>query len=126
MARTHVETAAGVVDKLKVILSSLFLVAGVVGFYVLVQQGPLVQWGALALGGILAILMFFLSSYGHDFWDYAKSSQNEVKKVVWPERKETVQTTLFVFAFVTILGIFMLLVDKGVGWILYDLILGWN
>jgi preprotein translocase subunit SecE len=46
--------------------------------------------------------------------------------VVWPSRKETLQTTGIVFAFVVIMAIFLFLVDKGLEWMLYDLLLGWK
>ena len=50
----------------------------------------------------------------------------EVKKVVWPSRKETMQTTAAVFAFVVVMAIFLWITDKTLEWVLYDLILGWK
>ena len=50
----------------------------------------------------------------------------EVKKVVWPTRKETMQTTAAVFAFVVVMAVFLWISDKTLEWVLYDLILGWK
>ena len=50
----------------------------------------------------------------------------EVKKVVWPTRKETLQTTAAVFAFVVVMAVFLWISDKALEWILYDLIMGWK
>jgi preprotein translocase subunit SecE len=50
----------------------------------------------------------------------------ETKKVVWPSRKETVQTTGIVFAFVLVMAIVLWMTDKGLEWVLYDLVLGWK
>ena len=50
----------------------------------------------------------------------------EAKKVVWPTRKETTQTTGAVFAFVVIMALFLYLTDRSLEWVLYDLVLGWR
>ena len=50
----------------------------------------------------------------------------EVRKVVWPTRKETTQMTLYVFGFVVLMALFLWLTDKTLEWVLYDLILGWK
>ena len=51
---------------------------------------------------------------------------SEVKKVVWPTRKEALQMTGYVFAFVVVMALFLWLTDKTLEWLLYDLILGWK
>jgi preprotein translocase subunit SecE len=50
----------------------------------------------------------------------------EVRKVVWPERKEAIQMTLYVFGFVVVMALFLWLTDKALAWVLYDLVLGWK
>ena len=50
----------------------------------------------------------------------------EARKVVWPSRKETVQTTLMVFAFAVVMALFLYITDKSLEWVLYDLVLGWK
>jgi preprotein translocase subunit SecE len=49
-----------------------------------------------------------------------------VGKVVWPSRKESLQMTGYVFAFVVVMALFLWLADKTIEWLLYDLILGWR
>ena len=60
-----------------------------------------------------------LIAFGRDAW-------REVQKVVWPTRKETIQTTAFVFAFAVIMALFLWTTDKTLEWVFYDLILGWR
>ena len=52
--------------------------------------------------------------------------EREMRKVVWPTRKETLQTTFFVFVFASLMSLFLWLVDKGLEWVLYSLLLGWR
>jgi preprotein translocase subunit SecE len=63
---------------------------------------------------------------GREFAVFAGEAIAEVKKVVWPTRKETIQTTAAVFAFVLVMAVFLWLSDKTLEWVLYDLILGWK
>ena len=66
----------------------------------------------------------WLSAPGKSFVTYAQDSVGEAKKVVWPTRKEATQLTGLVFLFVLVLALFMWLVDSGLSWLFYDLILG--
>ena len=66
------------------------------------------------------------ASRGEQFVVFAGESVAEVKKVVWPTRKETIQTTAAVFAFVVVMAVFLWISDKTLEWVLYDLILGWK
>ncbi len=70
--------------------------------------------------------MAWFTEPGQRFFGFAQESVAETKKVVWPNRKETVQTTGVVFAFVVVMAIFLWLTDKSLEWVLYDLILGWK
>ena len=63
---------------------------------------------------------------GRQFVGFARDAVKEVKKVVWPTRKETLQMTGYVFAFVVLMALFLWLTDKTLEWVLYDLILGWR
>jgi preprotein translocase subunit SecE len=68
----------------------------------------------------------WLSAPGKQFLIFALESWTEVKKVVWPTRKETIQTTAAVFAFVLVMAVFLWISDKTLEWVLYDLLLGWK
>ena len=74
--------------------------------------------GLAAAGGVV-----WLSQPGKDFVLYAQDSVAEAKKVVWPTRKEATQMTVMVFVFVFVLALFMWLVDSGLSWLFYDILL---
>ena len=63
---------------------------------------------------------------GQRFYVFGGEAVAETKKVVWPSRKETLQTTGAVFAFVIVMAIVLWVTDKGLEWVLYDLVLGWK
>ena len=69
---------------------------------------------------------FFTSEPGKQLIAFGQDSMREVKKVVWPTRKEALQMTGYVFAFVVVMALFLWLTDKTLEWVLYDLILGWK
>jgi len=68
--------------------------------------------------------LFFLSESGKQLIAFGRDSVRETKKVVWPSRKEAMQMTGYVFAFVFLMALYMWITDKTLEWILYDLILG--
>lgn len=126
MASTQVETVSTGADKARLAASGLLVVAALAAFYLLGSQGALAQWGALIAGLVLAMVVFFTSEAGKRLIGFGRDSWREVKKVVWPTRKETLQTTGFVFAFAVVMALFLWLTDKTLEWVLYDLILGWR
>ena len=126
MASAQVETVTSGADKIKLSAAALLLVGGVAAFYLLASQGTLAQWGALAAGVALAVVVFFLTDAGKRLIAFARDSWREVRKVVWPTRKEAIQTTAFVFAFTVVMALFLWFTDKTLQWVLYDLILGWR
>ena len=126
MAATQVETVSSGADKLKLFVVAVLVVAGIAGFYLLAKQGAAVQWAVLLVGLIAAVATFLVSEPGKQFVGFAKDSWREVKKVVWPTRKETLQMTAYVFVFVVIMSTFLWLTDKTLEWVLYDLVLGWR
>lgn len=78
-------------------------------------------------GGIAAaVLIVAISPAGRRFIAYTKDSWYEVKKVVWPTRKETAQMTLVVFGFVLIMSLFLWIADKLIEWLVFSVFLGWK
>lgn len=124
--RQKVETVSNPLEKFKGYAALLLVALGLVGFYALSKYGVYFQWGVLIFSLALAVLIFLLSFQGRAFVAYLKESVAEAKKVAWPQRKEATQITLYVFGFVLVMGIFMLLTDKSIEWVLYSLILGWK
>ena len=126
MATSQVETVNTGADKAKLAAVVALVIASVAGFYLLSKQGAVVQWAALVVGLVAAVAVFLVSESGRQFVAFAKDAWREVKKVVWPTRKETLQMTAYVFAFVVIMALFLWFTDKTLEWVLYDLILGWR
>ena len=126
MATSQVETVNTGADKAKLAAVVVLVIASVAGFYLLGKQGALVQWAALLVGLVVAAGVFLISETGRQFIAFARDAWREVKKVVWPTRKETLQMTAYVFAFVVVMALFLWFTDKTLEWVLYDLILGWR
>jgi preprotein translocase subunit SecE len=111
------QEGAGGADTAKLVVAIVIAIGGIVAFYVLKGgQSDWVRWsvfiGALALGG----LIFALSHQGRALWKFALDSRIELYKVFWPTRQETGVTTLVVFGFVVILGLFFWLLDMFLAW----------
>ena len=126
MATSQIETVNTGADKAKLVAAVVLVIASVAGFYLLGKQGPVAQWGALIIGLMVAAGVFLVSESGRQLVAFAKDAWREVKKVVWPTRKETLQMTAYVFAFVVVMALFLWLTDKTLEWLLYDLVLGWR
>ena len=126
MSNPQVETVTTGADKAKLAAAVLLLVGALVAFYALAKQGPIAQWGALLVLLIAAAAAFFTSESGKSLIAYGQDSAREVRKVVWPTRKEATQMTGYVFAFVLVMALFLWLTDKTLECVLYDLILGWK
>ena len=108
------------------LLAVAIVIAALVLYYTLIDQGYWVRLGAL-LGGIaLAVILMAFSADGKRFIAYSKDSWLEVKKVVWPTRQESTRMTLVVFGFVLIMALFLWLIDKLVEWLVFSIFLGWK
>jgi preprotein translocase subunit SecE len=126
MASTQIQTVTSGADRLKMGASIALLVFALAGYFLLVQQGVWVQWAAFIVGLVAAVGVFLTSEPGQQLIGFGMDATRELKKVVWPTRKEATQMTLVVFAFVFVMALFLWLTDKTLEWIFYDLILGWK
>ena len=113
-------------DKLKFTLALLLLAAGLAGFYLLSDQPMILRVLSVLAGLGAGIAVAWFTEPGRRFFDFSREAVVETKKVVWPSRKETMQTTGIVFAFVLVMAIMLWMTDKGLEWVLYDLVLGWK
>ncbi|MCP2041202.1 preprotein translocase subunit SecE [Neisseria sp. HSC-16F19] len=111
-------------DMGKFLLAAILVAAGVYGFYALEQVSVYVR-ALIPVAAIAAAvaIVFFWSSTGVDLVRYVKDSVTELKKVVWPERNETLRTSLFVLAFTTVLVLFVWAADALISWVLFDLLM---
>ena len=126
MATSQVETVGGGADKAKLAAAVVLLIAGLAAFYLLGKQGALLQWGALLVGVVAAVVVFFTAEAGRQLMAFGRDAWREVGKVVWPARKEAIQMTAYVFGFVVLMALFLWFTDKTLEWVFYDLILGWK
>jgi preprotein translocase subunit SecE len=120
------ENKISIADKAKLTLAVVILGAGIWAYYWLADMALVLRLLAVAAGIGLGAAVAWLSAPGKQFLGFALESWTEVKKVVWPTRKETIQTTAAVFAFVLVMAIFLWMSDKTLEWVLYDLLLGWK
>jgi preprotein translocase subunit SecE len=126
MANPSVETVNTASDKLMLGLGVLLVVAGIAGFYLLGTHEWYVRGAALFVGLAAGVAVALASASGKGFIAFAKDAYREVRKVVWPTRKEAGQTTLVVFGFVLVMAIYLWVSDKSIEWVIFSLILGWK
>jgi len=113
-------------DKLKFTAALLLLIAGIAGFYLLGEQPMILRVLSVLAGLGAGAAVAWQTEPGQRFFAFGKEATAETKKVVWPTRKETLQTTGAVFAFVVLMAFFLWITDKGLEYALYDLVLGWK
>jgi preprotein translocase subunit SecE len=126
MANPEVQTVSTGADKAKLAAAALLVIGAVVAFYALGKQDLWMRIAALAVLMAAGVAVFFVSEPGKQLIAYGQDSAREVRKVVWPTRKEAMQMTGYVFAFVFVMALFLWLTDKTLEWVMYDLILGWK
>jgi preprotein translocase subunit SecE len=126
MSTTQIQTVTTGADKVKLTAVALLVMGGLSAFYLLGKQDLWLR--VVVLLGLLAAaaVVFLVSEPGRQLVAYTEDSVREVKKVVWPSRKEAGQMTLYVFIFVVIMALFLFLTDKTLEWVIYHLILGWK
>lgn len=103
-------------DKIKLLAAVLMVIAGIAGFYYFADSPTVVRIGAILAGFAAAVAIFWFTRSGQQFFVYSQESVVEARKVVWPTRKETIQTTGIVFAFVVVMALFLWMVDAGLLW----------
>ena len=114
---TQAEVSVSVLDIVKQVFSVVFIVAGVAAFYYFSGDIRLLyRVLGLLLIVILVSALMLTTEVGRDVWSFVLESKQEVRKVIWPTREETMRTTLLVFAMVTIVGLVLWLLDMLLFW----------
>jgi preprotein translocase subunit SecE len=126
MSNPEVQTVSTGADKAKLVVAGVLVIAAVGAFYALGKQDLWLRVLALLVLMAAAVATFFTAEAGKELIAYGRDSSREVRKVVWPTRKEAMQMTGYVFAFVFVMALFLWLTDKTLEWVLYDLVLGWK
>ena len=100
-------------DRLKLFLAVLIVVVGIGGFYYFANKPELVRVLVLLASFGVAVAVVLQTAPGRSAWDFAKASRMELRKVVWPSNKETMQMTLLVVVMVVLIALFLWFVDMG-------------
>jgi preprotein translocase subunit SecE len=104
-------------DKIKLLVAVLLVIAGLAGFYFFADAPAIVRVLSVIAGLVLAGVVAGMSSPGKRFFRFALDARDEAKKVVWPTRKETIQMTGVVMAFVVVMALFLWAVDSILLWL---------
>jgi preprotein translocase subunit SecE len=107
----QVQENATATDALKLAAGVVVLAAGIVGFYMLSDWPIWLRWIIVLAALVIGSLVSLQSFQGKTFWSFVQSSRIELRKVVWPNRQETMQVTLVVFVMIVVLGLFFWGVD---------------
>jgi preprotein translocase subunit SecE len=105
-------------DKIKLIVTALIVVIGIGAFYYFGDQPGYVLAGILLATLAAAIAMFYQTAAGKQTWEFVKGARQEMRKVVWPHQRETIQVTAIVFVMAVVVAIFLWVVDWSLSKIL--------
>jgi preprotein translocase subunit SecE len=108
-------------DKIKMAVAALLVIAGLAGFYYFSDLPGVVRVLSVIAGLVAAGFVFWMTEPGKQFYVYSQESIAETRKVVWPTRKETFQTTAIVFGFVVVMALFLWAVDSSLLWVVQKL-----
>ena len=107
---------AGTADKAKLYVAIVIVIAGVAGYYYLSSQPTWIRWLPVLVSLVLGALVVAFSAYGAAFREFVTLARVELRKIVWPNRQETGMTTLVVFVFVILFGLFFWGLDLVLAW----------
>lgn len=113
---SKIDTVESSMDTVKLAVALLIAVAAIVAFYMYPEQSALFRVGGLILATGVAVGIALQTVKGRNIWSFFHGAQIEVRKVIWPTRQETVQTTLIVVFVVILVSIILWLLDMFLGW----------
>ncbi len=111
-------------DKIKVAVAALLVLAGIAGFYYLQESATVIRLASVLAGLGAGAAVLWTSAIGQSLFAFAQESAAETRKVVWPTRNETLQATAIVFVFVLVMALFLWMVDAILLWVVQKLIGG--
>lgn len=112
-----------VTNKLKLFGALFILVGGLAAFYMLETPSQLLRVSLLIASLVVAAAVALMSTHGQQAWEFAKGARGEIRKIVWPTRRDTVTSTLIVIVMVIIIGLFLWMLDTISFWLIYDMLL---
>jgi preprotein translocase subunit SecE len=117
MAEVQTPAGASAKDTALMMTSIVLLIAGIVAFYWFDEQMLAIRVGMVIVGLAAGAGLMWFSWYGREFWQFAQAARVELRKVVWPERDETIKTTYVVFIFAIVMGVFFWALDWALTWL---------
>jgi preprotein translocase subunit SecE len=118
MAEVQAPEGASAKDNALMILAIVALLAGVVAFYWYEEDPLALRMAMVGSGLVVAVGLAWVSWYGREFWQFAQAARVELRKVVWPEREDTVRTTVLVIVFASLMGLFFWVLDLILTWLI--------
>jgi len=121
-ARVEVKSS-GTMDVAQLVLAVLLLIAGIAAYYWFSAESVLLRGGLLAAGIVGSLALFVFTATGRRARSFLTESQFELRKIVWPTRQVTLQTTVVVVIVVFVISIVLWLFDMALGWAILDQLL---
>ena len=116
MAAVQTPAGASAKDTALAILAVVGVLGGIVAFYWYDEEPLPLRVGMVIVGLAAAAGFAWFSSYGREFLQFAQAARVELRKVVWPSRTETFQTTYVVIGFAIVMGVFFFVLDWMLTW----------
>ncbi len=110
------ESTSSGLDTVKLVLAVALLIAGIVGFYHFADKSLVYRVLGLLAAGLTGVALMLTTAMGRAFTSFLVESRVEVRKVIWPTRQETMQSTLVVVALVFLVGLILWTLDAGLFW----------
>ncbi|MCS5710252.1 preprotein translocase subunit SecE [Candidatus Berkiella aquae] len=111
----------GIMNSFKWTIVLSLIALGILGNYHFADQSLMLRVAGLCITAVLALFIALQTEKGKRFWRFALDARNELRKVVWPSRQETVQTTVMVLGVVAIIGLILWGVDiillRAIAWL---------
>jgi len=111
MAEVQTSAGASAKDTALAILAVVGVLGGIVAFYWYDEEALPLRVAMVVIGLAAGAALAWFSSYGREFLQFAQAARVELRKVVWPQREETIQTTVVVFIFAALMGVFFWALD---------------
>src|SRR5450759_757075 len=106
-------------DKVKLVVAAVLVLAGIGGFYQLSSSAAVLRLASVLAGVLAGAAVAWFTALGQQLIMFSREAVTATKKVVWPTRKESLQTTATVFAFVVLMAVFLWITDKSLEFMLY-------
>ena len=114
---TKADTGSTPLDTLKLVVAAAVLLGGLVGYYYYADVATVIRALGVLVAFGLSVVILLQSTQGKALWRFVNASRVELRKVVWPTRDEAIQTTIAVFVFTLIMGVFFWLLDMFLLWL---------